>query len=165
MSTYGVLIGVATVLLIIRAGLFFKAVLKSSENLHDKMLEAVLKVPVLFYDTNPAGRILNRFSKDLDHMDSTLPDTFLEAVQLALYCVSVVVLPAVLNPWIILGALPLAIVAVLIGGYYIQSSRELARLVALNKSPVLSYFSDTLEGLTTIRAHKMEALFMKQLHR
>lgn len=165
LMTYGVLVSVVATLLIIRAWLFLVAVLNSSQNLHSDMLESLLKVPVHFYDKNPAGRILNRFSKDIDCMDGTLPDTFLEAVQLALYCIGSVALPSVLNPWILLGVLPLAGIAALIGWYFIQSSRELARLVAVNKSPVLSHFSDTLEGLETIRAHKTQGMFLEQIYR
>ena len=119
-----------------------------------------MKAPVLFYDTNPVGRILNRFSNDIDIMDNTLPDSFLEAVQLVLYSIGSIVLPTVLNPWVALGSLPLVIAVTLIGRYYVTSSRELSRLEAENKSPVLSHFTDTIEGLPTIKTHKMEAFFL-----
>ena len=129
------------------------------------MLSSVIKAPVLFHDTNPVGRILNRFSNDIDIMDSILPDGFFDALQVVLYGIGSIVLPTVLNPWVALGALPLVMTVILIGRYYVKSSRELSRLEAENKSPVLSHFTDTMEGLPTIKAHKMEAFFLDQFCR
>lgn len=36
-----------------------------SQNLHDKMVEAVLNANIKFFDQNTHGRILNKFSKDV----------------------------------------------------------------------------------------------------
>ena len=165
LTIYSALVATAVVLLIIRAWLFFYAVINSSQILYNRMLSSVMKAPVLFHDTNPVGRILNRFSNDIDIMDNTLPDTFLEAIQLVLYSIGSVVLPTVLNPWVALGSLPLVIAVTLIGRYYVTSSRELSRLEAQNKSPVLSHFTDTIEGLPTIKAHEMEAFSLDKFCR
>ena len=129
------------------------------------MLSAVLKAPILFFDTNPVGRVLNRFSRDIGIMDELLPDVFLDAVQLILFCVGAVVFPAILNPWILLPATPLVIIFILIGRYYIKTSRDLRRLEGINRSPVLSHFGDTLDGLVTIRAYKREDAFINELYR
>ena len=129
------------------------------------MLAAVLKAPVLFFDTNPVGRVLNRFSRDIGIMDELLPDVFLETLQLVLFCIGSVVLPSVLNFWVILPAIPLMIIFVLIGRYYLKSSRDLKRLEGINRSPVLSHFSDTLEGLVTIRVYNKEDEFLEALYR
>ncbi len=162
---YGGLVGGAFVLSIIRAAVFLNVLLNSSMHLHNSMLSAVLKAPVLFFDTNPVGRVLNRFSRDIGIMDELLPDTFLDAVQLVLFCIGSVVLPSILNPWIILPAIPLMIIFILIGRYYTKTSRDLRRLEGINRSPVLSHFSDTLNGLVTIRAYKKEDVFIKELYR
>ena len=129
------------------------------------MISAVLKAPVLFFDTNSVGRILNRFSRDTGIMDELLPDVFLDSVQIVLFCIGAVILQTVLNPWIILPATPLVVVFALIGRYYLKSSRDLRRLEGVNRSPVLSHFSDTLEGLVTIRACKREDAFLETLYR
>ena len=162
---YGGLVAAALVLSIMRAGAFFNAVINSSNHLHNSMLSAVLKAPVLFFDTNPIGRILNRFSRDIGIMDETLPINFLDAVQLLLFCVGAVVLPSILNPWIILPATPLIIAFILIGRYYVTTSRDVRRLEGVNRSPVLSHFSDSLMGLVTIRAYEREDGFLKALYR
>ena len=145
--------------------MLFRALLNSSTNLHDSMLLAVLKAPIFFFDTNPTGRILNRFSRDIGIMDELLPDAFVDCVQLVLFCIGSVLLLSVLNPWVLLGAIPLITAFVFLGRYYLKTSRELKRLEGLNRSPVIAHFSDTLDGLVTIRAFQREGAFMEELYR
>ncbi len=60
---FGVAVGVYTIFAFVRAVVFFRTVLRSSQNIHDQMFEAVSQTSVFFFDSNPVGRILNRFSK------------------------------------------------------------------------------------------------------
>ena len=73
LGIYGSLVGGSFIMAAIATILMFAALLRSSEKLHDKMTLTVLKSPVLFFDTNPVGRIMNRFSKDIGAMDDDLP--------------------------------------------------------------------------------------------
>ena len=82
---YGAIVTVSLILTTLSSFSFYLTALKTSENLHDKLTKAVIKAPVLFFDTNAVGRILNRFSKDIGNMDDQLPGQFLFAVQLCLY--------------------------------------------------------------------------------
>ena len=47
--------------------------LKAAAVLHHRMLSRILKAPMSFFDTTPLGRIVNRFAKDIDVCDNTLP--------------------------------------------------------------------------------------------
>ena len=117
---------------------------------------------VLLY--HPVGRVLNRFSRDIGIMDDLLPDVFLDALQILLFCLGAVLLPSILNFWVVIAAAPLAILFVLIGRYYVKASRNLRRLEGVNRSPVLSHFSDTLDGLIAIRAYQREDAFLAELY-
>ncbi|XP_029065760.1 multidrug resistance-associated protein 4 isoform X3 [Monodon monoceros] len=75
LTVSAVLFGIARSLLV------FYVLVSSSQTLHNQMFESILRAPVLFFDRNPTGRILNRFSKDIGHMDDLLPLTFLDFIQ------------------------------------------------------------------------------------
>ena len=148
-----------------RAALAMNSLVLSSKNLHHSMLTAVLRAPVLFFDTNPVGRILNRFSRDIGIMDEILPYAFLDALLNSLYASGSLVLPSTLNPWVTIPAIASVVVFLLIARYYLRSARDLKQMEAVNRSPVLSHFSETLEGLVHIRAFKKENRFLEALYR
>ena len=67
---------------VIRSKYFMKQCLEASRALHNGLLKNVLAAPInTYFDVTPIGRILNRFSKDLDQIDSQLPDFFLNMLQ------------------------------------------------------------------------------------
>lgn len=41
--------------------------------MHFKLLAGVLRAPLTFFDTTPLGRVLARFSKDIEELDNSLP--------------------------------------------------------------------------------------------
>lgn len=64
---------------IFRSHLVLWSAIRSCSSLHRRLLRGVLRAPVnTYYDVTPLGRILNRFSKDMDHVDQGLPDTLLQ---------------------------------------------------------------------------------------
>ncbi|XP_047408548.1 ATP-binding cassette sub-family C member 4 isoform X2 [Sciurus carolinensis] len=148
---------VSTVLFgIARSLLVFYVLVNSSQTLHNKMFESILKAPVLFFDRNPIGRILNRFSKDIGHMDDLLPLTFLDFIQTLLLVISVVSVAMAVIPWIAIPLVPLAIVFLFLRRYFLNTSRDVKRLESTTRSPIFSHLSSSLQGLWTIRAYRAE---------
>ena len=45
----------------------------SAIKFHKLLLKKVLSLPVFFFDKTPIGSIINRFSKDMDVLDSVVP--------------------------------------------------------------------------------------------
>ena len=165
---YGSLVATSFIFLIIRAFGFYLVSLRCSERLHNKMVAAILQAPVLFFDSNPVGRIMNRFSKDVGCMDEVIPRKFLSAVQLVLLMFTSVLLPTVINSWLLFAVVPLPLFAVLAGlisRYYLKTSRELQRMESISRSPVYSHFSETLDGLETIRTRNKEEDFVEEFCR
>ena len=165
LTIYACLVGGSFVFGFIRACVFLLASLRCSEKLHDKMVVAVLQAPVLFFDSNPVGRIMNRFSKDVGCMDEMLPKFFLMAIQLDLLVLTSVLVPTVANPWLLFVVVPVTVVIVYISRYYLKTSRELKRLESICRSPVFSHISETLDGLDTIRTRGRKRDFVDQFCR
>ena len=162
---FGGLVGASFIFAFIRACVFLLVSLRCSERLHDKMVVAVLQAPVLFFDSNPVGRIMNRFSKDVGCMDEVLPKTFLMAIQLVLLLLTTVLVPTVTNPWLLFVVVPMTGIVVCIAKYYLKTSRELKRLESICRSPVFSHISETLNGLDTIRTRGRQSDFVDQFYR
>lgn len=78
----GLIVGLFVIALI-RSMIFYKLAMRSSKSLHNSMFENVIKAPMRFFDTNPSGRILNRFSKDIGNIDEWLPKVVLDAGQVS----------------------------------------------------------------------------------
>lgn len=80
MYLYAVIIALAVILTIGRSFLFYKTCMLSSINLHYTIFNKLLTAPMRFFDTNPSGRVLNRFSKDMGAIDEVLPRVLMDAV-------------------------------------------------------------------------------------
>ena len=162
---YGCLAVVSLMFILTRTYVLLSCFLRCSERLHDKMVVATLQAPVLFFDSNSVGRILNRFSKDIGWLDEQLPRTFQLAIDSTLNVLASLIVPAVMNPWLIFILIPLISVAIYLSTYYLKTSRELKRLASISRSPVFSHISETLDGLETIRTRERQSDFVDQFYR
>lgn len=84
MIVYGVLVILVLTLCGGRAVFFFTVTMRASRNIHSKIFHGLLQAPMRFFDTNPTGRVLNRFSKDIGAIDETLPKVCLETTQVSI---------------------------------------------------------------------------------
>lgn len=144
---------------------FTYTLLKAAENLQNRMTLSTIMAPVLFFDKNPAGRIQNRFSKDIGCMDDVLPPIFLQACIACLFTVCVTIVPAVVNYWLFLALLPVIGIFVYFTRYYLKSSREFKRIEAIKCSPVYSHITETANGIEIVHASNMNKTFLDRLFR
>lgn len=77
---YSGLIILLVILVVQRSFSFFYVCLRISINLHDRLFRGLTRATMYFFNTNPSGRILNRFSKDIGAIDSALPMALLDCV-------------------------------------------------------------------------------------
>ena len=54
---------------------------RASLHLHNNLLHGVLRCPMQFFDSTPVGRIINRFSKDIDTVDDEMPMYILDFLE------------------------------------------------------------------------------------
>ncbi|CAN7943489.1 unnamed protein product, partial [Ixodes hexagonus] len=126
---------------------------KLSEYLHDEMLSHVLSSPVSFFDTNPRGRILNRFSADLDAVDARLYLFGKQFVQAILLTVARLIVAGSQAPGIlIVGSIALVVFA--FGMWVIIKAASVARFLETSRlSRVLQHVTESLESLSSLRGY------------
>ena len=126
---------------------------------HRDLLASVLRAPMSWFDTTPVGRVLNRFSGDVNIIDERIPDIMNSYLDCAFQVLSVVVVICIVTPWFIVMLPPLYYIYSWTQGYYIRCARSLKRLESTLRSPTLSHFSESLDGLGTIRAYRAQQQF------
>ncbi|KAF0691727.1 Aste57867_17103 [Aphanomyces stellatus] len=158
-------LGAASVVLTYGRSLFLVLTsVRCSKNFHARILSCVLNAPVpTFFDITPVGRILNRFSSDLDQIDSNLPHMGLCLLHFGMAVLAVLIICAASTPWVILMYVPIGYVYKLAQSGYNRTANEIKRMDGVTRSPVISLVSETYQGLTTIRAfHKSAQFALKQ---
>ncbi|CAF0946034.1 unnamed protein product [Rotaria sordida] len=143
-----------------RANYFFHLILRGASALHNSMLKGVLYSSLRFYESNPVGRVLNRFSKDQQVVDELLPATFFDTIQILLMVLGSIVIIGMTNPWILLILILIIPIFLWLRRFYLKTSTAVKRIDSVTRSPIYALFSSSLSGLMTIRAFNMENDFV-----
>ena len=150
-------IGLATAFLMIVVNTFiFFAILAASRTFHNKAFSGVIGAPMGWFHANPAGRVINRFSKDMESIDQRLMPQIFQAIAGFGALISAVAILGRSSP-VILGVLvPIFIIYWFLLRFYRATIRELKRLESSMRSPLQSKVNETLDGIPTIAAFKRE---------
>uniref|UniRef100_A0A672QR59 ATP-binding cassette sub-family C member 8-like n=1 Tax=Sinocyclocheilus grahami TaxID=75366 RepID=A0A672QR59_SINGR len=116
-----------------------------------------------FFETTPLASILNRFSSDTNTIDQHIPATLECLSRSTLLCVSALGVISYVTPVFLIVVVPLAIACYFIQKYFRVASKDLQQLEDSTQLPLLSHFSESVEGLTTIRAFRYEPRFRQRL--
>lgn len=125
---------------------------QSGENFHKRLLKTVLAAPLTFFSTTDTGVTLNRFSQDLQLIDMDLPLSALNFVAAFILCLAQIILIGVSSIYAAISFPVCFLFVYLIQKFYLRTSRQLRFLDLEAKSPLYSMFSETIAGLTTVRA-------------
>jgi len=140
----------------------------ASRRIHSKMSFSFLHCKINeFLERVPQGRIINRFSEDVETVDTTIA-TNINGVYLSLSFVIVssgMIITTGGSLWLILPCCVVFIVGVYIRGFYMGLKREVVRLKRISKTPITSCISQALNGMVELRAHKKQSYTMINLQR
>ncbi|KAL1881089.1 hypothetical protein Plec18167_003631 [Paecilomyces lecythidis] len=132
--------------------------------LHSELVTAVLSAPVSWFDQNPIGRAINRFGNDIRSLDAVLVSWLRQSADNALRFFLRLASIASIMPIFALPAAIICSIGFVIGEMYTRAQVSIKRLTAVNYSPVFTHFTDTLAGMTVIRARQgMETVFQELL--
>ncbi|KAL3231384.1 ATP-dependent bile acid permease [Nakaseomyces bracarensis] len=136
--------------------------LNASKKIFTSLLDRILQAKVRFFDATPTGRIMNRFSKDMEAVDEQLPPLIQGVFFAGIETVMTLMLISFITPQFTVVSFIIIVAYGAVGYFYLNTSRELKRLESITKSPIFQHFSETLIGISTIRAFGDELRFIKE---
>ncbi|CAG2110822.1 unnamed protein product, partial [Medioppia subpectinata] len=161
---YSILIATIFVTLLVRSGTWFVMCIQASVNLHNSIFFRLMRTPIAFFDNNPVGRILNRFTKDIGVVDEQLPAVSYDLNLIFTQIIGSVVVVALVNPYLIIPAIFLLALIWIIRWVYLKTGRDFKRYEGMARSPLYNHMTTTLSGLSTIRAFKAQEVFRQQYY-
>ncbi|CAH0555483.1 unnamed protein product [Brassicogethes aeneus] len=166
LGVYGAL-GIGQVFAIFLSVLaLYVGTLNAAKLLHWLLLQNIVKVPTTtFFDVTPVGRILNRFSKDIDTLDNVLPMTIRGWITCFFSVIGTLVVISYTTPLFILVIIPIGLLYYFIQRFYVATSRQLKRLESVSRSPIYSHFGESITGAQAIRAFGQEDRFITESER
>ncbi|RFU76429.1 abc transporter [Trichoderma arundinaceum] len=163
LGLYCVISSISVLISVSRLYFVYTGSLRASRRIFQGIVRSVLRAPLRWLDTVPMGRILNRFTGDFTSMDSSLATNFYYFANVTWDIVGILVAALFVSPFMILVAITLLVACAFYAQQYIAAARTIKRLESTNKSPVISHFSSSLSGLSTIRAFSKPAAFTKRI--
>lgn len=138
--------------------------IQAGKDMHDKMLKSVLRAPVRFFDSTPVGRILQRFSRDIESVDVYLQWSFSSAVNCAMQVLASLILILGVMPYMVLVIGPVMFMYYLLQRDYRRPAREVKRLDSIARSPRYAHFKESLQGLAVIRGFNKSDWFLQNFY-
>ena len=135
--------------------------LYQTTRLHNEMVNKIVRGKVSFFDQNPVGRILNRFSKDISVGDVVLPTIFSWFFDILFRLIAIFVLVSVAIPYITILSLIVLYLVYIIRKKVLGVTRECMKLEGSSRSPISTQLGSTMSGIVTIRAYNQEEHFLK----
>lgn len=129
----GIVLGIF-IIGITRSLFFYKTCMTCSQRLHDMMFSALIRTGMRFFDTNPSGRILNRFSKDMGTIDELLPKACLDAGQMNMMMFGSLIVTCIVNPIFLVPIVFISIIFYWLRRVYLKTSKNVKRLEGIGTS-------------------------------
>lgn len=105
----------------------------ASKNLHNSMYQGLSRASMYFFHTNPSGRILNRFSKDMGQIDEILPTAMIDFLQIFLQICAALIIVAIVDRWLLVPSVLIVISFYYLRRFYLKSAQSIKRMEATSK--------------------------------
>ncbi|KAL5522541.1 hypothetical protein ACEPAG_8557 [Sanghuangporus baumii] len=164
-SIYALITLVGLVTSTLRWTILYNGSINASAAIYKKLLESVLFAPIRFHDTISRGRLLNRFGKDMEVIDSSLPSHFGNtAIYFTSACATLITIACVGGPKFVAAASVLGFLYYGVTKVYSRCCRDLRRLDSVSRSPLYSIYEETISGAPVLRAFGAGSKFMRDMN-
>ena len=133
LSVYGVLGFLQGIFVMLGALSLALSTLNAASKLHQSMLMRILRSPMSFFDTTPLGRILSRFSKDIDIVDTMIPMNMRMLLTTGLSVLGTVVAIVFAMPQFLAIILPVAALYYFVQRFYVAAARQVKRMESITR--------------------------------
>ncbi|KAF8149760.1 hypothetical protein K438DRAFT_1988782 [Mycena galopus ATCC 62051] len=134
----------------------------TAPHIHGAELAGIMGSPISWITKNPVGKILNRFSQDIQVADREFPFDFLNFAVNVLGMLGTFVFITMATPLLVFALPLLAFIGVYFLRFYLATSKQFRRLESASKSPLYTLFGTTVAGLITVRAYRAQRFFRAQ---
>ncbi|KAJ7222262.1 hypothetical protein GGX14DRAFT_694507 [Mycena pura] len=138
--------------------------LRASRKLFKSLLVTVVRATFRFHDTTPQGRMLNRFGKDVETIDTSLAGSLQQVNSSLAGFIAAVLTVTVVFPVFLFPAVFIGYFYYIFAIGYLNTGRDLRRMESNSRSPIFSDFGELLQGIVTVRAFAAEKRFLDNLH-
>jgi len=137
----------------------------ASRVMHNRLLDSIMHAPMAFFDTTPLGRILNRFSKDLDVVDANMPIFIRQWLfSIGPVCTTLILI-SYTSPLFLIILVFVMVLFIILQRLYIPAARQLKRIETVRRSPIYTHFDESISGVASIRAYHKEDEFINKCDR
>lgn len=158
-------LGLLTMVLVYLSNSFWsRRGIEAGKYFHDQMLKSILAAPIRFFDSTPVGRILQRFSRDVESVDLHLQWSFDHTIHAFFHITLSFALIVLILPLVLVVIVPVFYVYYRLQNSYRRVAREIKRLDSIARSPRYAHFKETLQGLPVIRAFDQSEWSMNQFY-
>ncbi|KAL7749283.1 hypothetical protein RI367_005435 [Sorochytrium milnesiophthora] len=137
--------------------------LRASRGLHHRLLTRVFRAPMYWLDSIPIGRVLNRFSSDIDIVDLTISKRWGNVATVCVGIAASSILIVQSSPWLLAILVAMFLILNFLKNFYLRTSRELFRISSACKAPMYQLSEEAVAGLVTIRAFAAQQLYATQI--
>ena len=136
----------------VKAVFLIQGSINSSRTLHANILEKLFRLPMSFFESQPTGRLLNRFTNDTEKVDTAISSSLNSALACVVSAACSLAVVVAVTPTVVVALAPVGYLYYRVQALFIAAQREIKRLDSLAMSPIFGLFAESLRGVATIRA-------------
>ena len=136
--------------------------IRAAKTYHQRMLDRVIQSTVYFFDTNPIGQIISRFSNDVGILDKYIPLAVLDTFNISWAVGSIIITASIVNPILIAPIVAAGVAIGIIFHFCFPAVKQTKLYESKTKGPLFALLSATLSGIVAIRVYKQAEAFQQK---